>query len=171
MNDLSIEFSISDPIVRKAIYVAYNGQCFYTGRQVKFEDMHIDHIIPKSKGGTSTLDNFVLSCATINLGKHNKTMPPFTKVVSEIVKLIFLPKVLIAMEEMGHNAMISNNMTCLNDRMREKKIDFHSLMWGKIRGRVMQRGKHNFPFIRHGKKIYYYISDIDPIINQVKQEG
>ena len=171
MDEHNIEVSISDPIVRKAIYVAYNGQCFYTGRKITFEDMHIDHIIPKIKGGTDTLDNLVLSCATINLEKNAKTSPPFVAVVLEIIKLIFIPKVLIAMKEMGHNSMISNNMICLNDRMREKGIDFRSLSWGKIRGRITQRGKPKFPTIRHGKKIYYYISDIDPIIDQVQLEG
>ena len=171
MNKLNLKVNPSDPIIRKAIYVAYNGQCFYTGCKVTLEDMYIDHINPKANGGTDTLDNLVLCCGRINLAKKDKTIPPFAEVVTEIVKIIFLPKVLKVLEEMQLNFKITTSMTRLNSRMREKGISFRSHMWNKIRGRVTQRGKHKFPIIRHGKKIYYYISDIDPIIDQVQSEG
>lgn len=35
-------------IVRAALFLEYEGNCFYEGMKIRFNDMHIDHIIPKS---------------------------------------------------------------------------------------------------------------------------
>ena len=35
-------------------------------------ELHIDHIIPKIKGGTDTLDNLVTACAECNVGKGTR---------------------------------------------------------------------------------------------------
>lgn len=67
-----MKISISNPHVRKAIYRAYKGQCFFTGRPVSEEDMAIDHLIPKSKGGEDSFENFVLTFHDLNSGKSNK---------------------------------------------------------------------------------------------------
>ncbi|MDD2853663.1 MAG: HNH endonuclease domain-containing protein [Desulfuromonadaceae bacterium] len=67
-----MKISISDPHVRKAIHRAYKGQCFFTGRPVSEEDMAIDHLIPKSKGGEDSFENFVLTFHDLNSGKSNK---------------------------------------------------------------------------------------------------
>lgn len=64
--------SIRNPHVRKAVYRAYKGQCFFTGRFVSEEEMVIDHLIAKSKGGEDSFENFVLTFKDLNLGKSNK---------------------------------------------------------------------------------------------------
>lgn len=58
--------STRDPLLRKAIHEAYFGICFYTGRNVDFNEMCIDHVIPKAKGGSDCISNYVLSCEYIN---------------------------------------------------------------------------------------------------------
>ena len=41
------------------------------------EDCHIDHITPVSLGGSNTLDNLQLLCASCNMVKGNMVLPKF----------------------------------------------------------------------------------------------
>ena len=34
---------------------------------------HIDHVLPRSAGGSDSIDNLALSCPSCNLGKSNRT--------------------------------------------------------------------------------------------------
>lgn len=38
-----------DPCLRLAIYEAYSGKCFYTGKPVSYKDFEVDHVIPESQ--------------------------------------------------------------------------------------------------------------------------
>lgn len=47
-------------------------KCQYCGRSAKQEAiLHIDHIVPRSKGGAFTFDNLITSCLECNLGKRD----------------------------------------------------------------------------------------------------
>jgi 5-methylcytosine-specific restriction endonuclease McrA len=53
-----------------AVYLRDNGRCVNCGST---EDIHIDHIIPYSKGGSSTdPDNLQLLCGKCNLEKSDR---------------------------------------------------------------------------------------------------
>jgi hypothetical protein len=52
----------------------YNFTCQYCGRKAPEVEFHIDHIFPKSKGGTSESKNLLLSCDECNWGKGNVTL-------------------------------------------------------------------------------------------------
>ena len=43
-------------------------------RQARPDMFEIDHVVPQSKGGASTLDNLQLLCSPCNKSKGNKTM-------------------------------------------------------------------------------------------------
>lgn len=49
----------------------YNFTCQYCGRKAPEIQFHIDHIIPKSKGGSSEEKNLILACDECNIGKGN----------------------------------------------------------------------------------------------------
>ena len=51
-----------------------NNKCFYCQCKISHVvgNIHLDHIIQVSKGGTHSLDNIQWLCATCNLSKHNK---------------------------------------------------------------------------------------------------
>ncbi|MDQ7052609.1 MAG: HNH endonuclease signature motif containing protein [candidate division KSB1 bacterium] len=56
--------------VKRAVWKRDKGKCVICGST---ENLHFDHIIPFSKGGTSLVaDNIQLLCAKHNLEKHNK---------------------------------------------------------------------------------------------------
>lgn len=60
-----------------------NGRCFYCGITLSWEvhrDIHTDHVMPFSRGGTNTLDNIVLSCEECNSDKGVKTLEEWLKV-------------------------------------------------------------------------------------------
>lgn len=46
--------------------------CQYCGRKLKRQQLNIDHVIPRSKGGMTTWDNVVTSCHPCNRRKGGK---------------------------------------------------------------------------------------------------
>lgn len=66
--------------VRKVVFCRRNlwrrdkGRCQYCGRQPAPDDITMDHIHPKSKGGQSTFENCVLCCTACNLKKGNRSL-------------------------------------------------------------------------------------------------
>lgn len=52
-----------------------NGHCHYCGIDLGSGPWNIDHVIPRSKGGTNHMENLVASCIPCNRAKSD-TMPP-----------------------------------------------------------------------------------------------
>ena len=57
-------------ITRKRIFKRDGFECCYCGSQ---RNLTIDHVIPKSRGGSNYWDNLVTSCSRCNSNKDNKT--------------------------------------------------------------------------------------------------
>jgi CRISPR/Cas system Type II protein with McrA/HNH and RuvC-like nuclease domain len=55
---------------RTRIYKRDNYECVYCGSK---KTLTIDHVIPKSKGGSNSWENLVTSCFKCNLKKANRT--------------------------------------------------------------------------------------------------
>ena len=61
--------------VREYLLDKFKRTCVYCGIQkVRFE---IDHIVPKSRGGTNRVTNLALSCSPCNLKKGSRTADEF----------------------------------------------------------------------------------------------
>jgi hypothetical protein len=60
---------------KKAVAERANSCCEYCKSQVRFaiQPFSIEHIIPKSQGGETALDNLALACQGCNNHKYNKT--------------------------------------------------------------------------------------------------
>lgn len=61
------------PYSRKGVYERDNFQCQYCGKFPRKKHMTLDHILPVSRGGTSTWKNTVLSCLPCNHKKADNT--------------------------------------------------------------------------------------------------
>ena len=64
--------NISDENLRKVMYEVFEGKCFYTQKELEFDNFHIDHVIPKTKKGPDNYYNYVISDPYVNKLKSNK---------------------------------------------------------------------------------------------------
>jgi 5-methylcytosine-specific restriction endonuclease McrA len=77
-----------DELIEK---IGDNPKCYLTGRSIDLEksrSYHLDHIIPKSRGGSNDLDNCGLACTEANQAKHNLTVDEFKKLCLDVVKYL-----------------------------------------------------------------------------------
>lgn len=65
--------------VRRIVYDRYDGKCAICGKPISYEEMTIDHIIPKSRGGERFFSNMQCTCDSCNLMKHYLTQEEFYK--------------------------------------------------------------------------------------------
>lgn len=57
---------------RRNIYEHYGYLCCYCGKKFPTQDLNLEHVIPKSRGGEASWDNIVTSCIPCNLTKGNR---------------------------------------------------------------------------------------------------
>lgn len=61
------------PAIRWQVFQRDNWKCVSCGRGAHDDViLHIDHIIPRSKGGRDTMENYQTLCHICNIGKSNK---------------------------------------------------------------------------------------------------
>lgn len=60
-------------LTRRNVYSRDSNTCQYCGKKFKTENLNLDHVIPKSKGGKNSWDNIVCSCIDCNSKKANRT--------------------------------------------------------------------------------------------------
>lgn len=58
---------------RRNIFKRDHSMCQYCGKRPGTSELTIDHVIPRSHGGTSTWENCVLACTECNARKANRT--------------------------------------------------------------------------------------------------
>jgi len=57
--------------IRFAVLKRDNFTCQYCGRKAPDVSLHVDHVIPRSRGGTDAMANLKTACADCNLGKYD----------------------------------------------------------------------------------------------------
>jgi HNH endonuclease len=62
----------------RAVRLRAQGRCQYSlmHESLQGATFHVEHVIPQSKGGESTLENLALACPRCNLHKADKTTAP-----------------------------------------------------------------------------------------------
>lgn len=81
------------PDLRVAIFEAFEGKCFWSGRDVPQDAFHVDHVIPVAKGGKDEIENFVLSDPDINKLKSDSINADLIERVLYIVRTVYAPRV------------------------------------------------------------------------------
>lgn len=69
---VDVQFALDDPwaLLRAQVFATKGCACHYCGKPAS----HVDHVVPKSKGGADALDNLVPACARCNLTKARRTV-------------------------------------------------------------------------------------------------
>jgi predicted nucleic acid-binding Zn ribbon protein len=70
------------------IFIRDRFTCIYCGKS-SFGDgvkLHVDHIHPKSKGGSNRADNLATACFYCNVNKNNKILPNESEILAEVEK-------------------------------------------------------------------------------------
>jgi len=70
---------LKDKKLREYIFVKNSYKCVYCGKKGK----EIEHIVPKSKGGTNSIHNLTLSCRECNIKKGTLTLKEFAKKIGK----------------------------------------------------------------------------------------
>ena len=55
------------------VYARDRGQCQYCAQRLPRAELNLDHVLPRSRGGTSVWENVVCSCVGCNRMKGNRT--------------------------------------------------------------------------------------------------
>ena len=71
--------NLKDRKLRNFIFQKYNHSCVYCGDRGE----EIEHIIPRSKGGTNSIRNLTLSCRKCNIEKGNLSLKAFGKKIDK----------------------------------------------------------------------------------------
>jgi 5-methylcytosine-specific restriction endonuclease McrA len=58
---------------RRNIFARDNNQCQYCGKKFPTAELSLDHVVPRSQGGTSTWENVVCACVACNVRKGGRT--------------------------------------------------------------------------------------------------
>jgi 5-methylcytosine-specific restriction endonuclease McrA len=58
---------------RRNIFLRDNYSCAYCQKQLSTEELSIDHILPKSRGGKDTWENLITACKECNCLKGDRT--------------------------------------------------------------------------------------------------
>lgn len=72
---------IAKDFLKSSMLNLTNCHCSYCGKEISRKSMHIDHVIPISRGGVNSIDNLVPSCRSCNLSKGTMTLNNFRKVI------------------------------------------------------------------------------------------
>lgn len=72
----------------------YGYVCQYCLNKFSLPDLTIDHIIPKSKGGSNEHDNLILSCFSCNTKKSSNT--PWFNIKGEAPKPLTMPNLMLS---------------------------------------------------------------------------
>ncbi len=70
--------------IREYLLEKWGRQCAYC--DVKNVPLQIDHIHPKSRGGSNSINNLTLACSTCNLKKNNQSLEDFCPKLTKAIR-------------------------------------------------------------------------------------
>ncbi len=125
---MKTDYSLDDPRLRKAMLKAFDGKCFYSGQEVTSENMVIDHIVPKSKGGEDSILNYALTTKSLNSKKSDTIDKEGVAPVLYLIKMVYVPKLLELLER----------KPTIKRRMKRVTMYVDSEEWGDVQRTTLE---------------------------------
>jgi len=69
-----VPYRLNVPLSRRTVLLRDNYTCQYCGAQPPREELTIDHIVPRVRGGETSWENVVCACRDCNLKKGAKSL-------------------------------------------------------------------------------------------------
>lgn len=72
---------------REKVYLKYNGHCAYCGKNIAYNDMQVDHLVPVNgwnEKGTNDFDNLMPACRRCNHYKRANSLEGWRRMIEEI---------------------------------------------------------------------------------------
>lgn len=66
---------------RMAVYGKMGGHCAYCGKELKFEDMQVDHVVALRSCGKDNLENMLPACRSCNHYKRGNSLEGWRKIL------------------------------------------------------------------------------------------
>ncbi len=61
---------------KQKLIAFYGHYCWWCAKDLKEDEMTIEHLLPRSSGGTNSWENLRLSCKQCNNSRGNSLFPP-----------------------------------------------------------------------------------------------
>lgn len=163
----TVHVNVSDPRWRKAFYLGFEGRCFFTGKPLKEDAFHLDHLVAQSRGGQDILDNLVLSSPAVNQSKSDSYSAVWSERAINDVREVFAPAVLKHYHELGENLVskaFENSPQLANPKFIEKLE--------KLFGRDQVRSMYSslLPGLNADTSIKYFNQGIGSFLDECTQE-
>ena len=113
--------------VREYLLEKWKRQCAYCGRSAV--PLQLEHIHPRSKGGTDRLSNLTLSCEKCNLAKGTQDVKEFLKKKPEVLKRILAQ----AKAPLKDAAAVNTTRWLLYERLKETGLPVECGSGGRTR--------------------------------------
>ncbi len=92
---------------RHNIFARDRNTCQYCGKRFPRADLNLDHVIPRSQGGSSTWENVVCSCHQCNRRKGGKTPEQARiKLISQPKRPAWTPPLNVSLQEIMHKEWV-----------------------------------------------------------------
>ena len=79
----------SKDVLNKIQTDEYKANCYLTGREINLKETsnyHLDHVVPRTKGGTNDLDNLQIACKEANMAKSDMLTGEFVELCREVLE-------------------------------------------------------------------------------------
>ena len=127
---------VKGPYTVAALIWRAGESCTWCGRHVGPGDYHIDHLVPRARGGGDDATNLVLSCPGCNTEKYTKVCPgakrPREDVKKAIARQVSIP--------VGRGTIANRAARPLAERYFGTAIEkdrAHSRAWKQRRGQLV----------------------------------
>ena len=72
---------------RFAVFNKTNGRCAYCGVELEYDGVwHMEHILPRSRGGKNEISNMLATCGKCNCRKHSRTLEEYREHLLELAR-------------------------------------------------------------------------------------